>query len=180
MAKKLKVGAGRAKASEAKAREHGRPGSPDITQVIRESAHEIWLAGLGAYARAQEEGVKVFDALVKVGKDMQKNAPGIARSQWPLSQAGGAWSKLEQVFEDRVARSLGRLGVPTKHEVNELSERIDALNRSVEALLAQGGKPEAGKPARRSGAKPAAKPRRRKAAPEVTASAAGEDSGGDR
>ena len=43
-----------------------------LAQTVRESAHQIWLAGLGAYSKAQEEGNKVFDALVKEGETIQK------------------------------------------------------------------------------------------------------------
>ena len=54
-----------------------------LAQTVRESAQQIWLAGLGAYAKAQEEGNKVFDALVKEGETIQKKTPRRPMKKWP-------------------------------------------------------------------------------------------------
>ena len=43
--------------------------------------------------------------------------------------AGGTWDKLEQVFEDRVARALSKLGVYTQNDVQRLAARVDELPR---------------------------------------------------
>lgn len=50
------------------------------------------------------------------------------------SKATQHWDKLEQVFEERVARALGRLGVPTNKDVQQLSERIDQLSAAIAEL----------------------------------------------
>jgi poly(hydroxyalkanoate) granule-associated protein len=116
----------------------------NITQIIMDSAHQIWLAGLGAFAVAQTEGPKVFNSLVKEGQSVQAKAAKAAGAQ--ISQvsksATGAWDKLEQVFEDRVSRSLNRLGVPTYKDIQTLSKRVDQLNTSVQQALkaSEGGK----------------------------------------
>jgi len=127
-----------------------------ITQVVMDSAHQIWLAGLGAFARAQAEGTKVFDSLVKEGEAVQARAGKAASAQMTrLSKnAAGAWDKLEQVFEERVSKSLNRLGVPTYADIQSLSKRVNELNASVQELLkASKAKEEAPrKPAARSGA----------------------------
>jgi len=85
--------------------------------------------------------------------------------------AGGTWDKLEQVFEERVARALSKLGVHTQSDVERLAERVDALAEAVNALLKSEGRAPmaAGKPTRR-GAKRAAKKR---AVPAPEAPAAG-------
>lgn len=134
MAKKLKLNVG-AKSKSAKS----GAGGGDLGKVVKDSAQEIWLAGLGAYSRAQEEGAKVFETLVKAGQDLQQRTQGVAGStvEAMAGRAAGTWGKLEQVFEDRVARSLGRLGVPSKSELRELSDKITELNASVQALLEQ-------------------------------------------
>ena len=149
MAKKLKLNVG----AKSKSAESGAAGS-DLGKVIKDSAQEIWLAGLGAYSRAQEEGAKVFETLVKAGQDLQQKTQGAAGStvEAMASRAAGTWGKLEQVFEDRVARSLGRLGVPSKGELRELSDKISELNASVQTLLNQ-HKPAAKKRAAGAGAK---------------------------
>jgi poly(hydroxyalkanoate) granule-associated protein len=133
MAKKLKQLAGKA----------GK-GENQFVQSVRDSAQQIWLAGLGAFSKAQEEGGKVFEALVKEGETLHQKTRSIAEAKVAevtgnvskaASQISGraqsaateTWDKLEQVFEDRVARALKRMGVPTADELEALSKRIDGL-----------------------------------------------------
>src|SRR5574341_1952950 len=114
-----------------------------LVKQIKNSGHEIWLAGLGAFAKAQEEGGKVYNALVKEGKQLEVKTREVAggRVEELASRASGTIDRLETVFEDRVARALKRLGVPTAREVEHLTKRIAELTRQVEALT--------GKPARK-------------------------------
>ena len=111
----------------------------ELAAQIRDSANNIWLAGLGAFVKAQEEGGKVFNALVKEGETVQKRAKEAASSR--ISEinvrAGTTWDKLEQVFEDRVARALHGLNVPTKKDIDKLSKRVAALTTVVEKLSAE-------------------------------------------
>lgn len=137
-----------------------------LSATIRESAQQIWLAGLGAFAKAQEEGSKVFDALVREGETIQKTTRKVAEEKVTemASKATGTWDKLEQVFENRVARSLHSLGVPTRDDVAALSKRVAELQTAVDKL-GTAAKPKA------AVAKPAAKPAvaTGKAAPRKTA-----------
>ena len=152
----------------------------NLKQTVRDSAQEIWLAGLGAFSKAQEEGTKVFEALVKEGVGLQQKTRALAEdklagmtgnvakaaNQWSKtaneisgkaqSTATETWDKLEQVFEDRVARALTRLGVPTQRDVQALAKRVEDLTASVNGL--------AGKPARAAAKKAPAKKVVRKAA----------------
>ena len=129
-----------------------------LTQTVKESAQQIWLAGLGAFAKAQEEGNKVFDALVKEGEAIQKKTRKMADEKFSVvrktadekfadvrkvadakmaavtGKAAGTWDRLEQVFEDRVARALSSLGVPTKKEIDKLSKRVAELTATVQKL----------------------------------------------
>lgn len=131
---------------------------------VMESAREIWLAGLGAFNLAQqegsrilEEGSKIFDKLVAEGSRMEartrKDVEGamhdlrgevesrmdVMRQQAESvrKQAADNWDRLEKIFEDRVARSLGRLGIPSREDVNRLAERVQALSRQVTELNAR-------------------------------------------
>ncbi|MDP1611453.1 MAG: phasin family protein [Sulfuritalea sp.] len=124
-----------------------------LSATIRESAQQIWLAGLGAFAKAQEEGNKVFDALVREGETIQKTTRKVAEDKVTemASKATGTWDKLEQVFENRVARSLRSLGVPSKDEVAALTKRVAELQAAVDKL-GKAAKPKA------AVAKPIAKP----------------------
>jgi poly(hydroxyalkanoate) granule-associated protein len=120
----------------------------ELSQAILNSSHQIWLAGLGAFARAQQEGMRVFETLVKQGESLEKTtrqaaaetaaaARGAAKAKAKEMQemAGGTWDKLEQVFEERVARALSKLGVYTQNDVQRLADRVDELAARVDQLL---------------------------------------------
>lgn len=138
----------------------GAKGDSQLAAAIKDSAQQIWLAGLGAYAKAQEEGQKVFNALVKEGNSIQKRTMRITEDKVNevtntvgklagglQKQANGTWDKLETVFEERVERALTRLGVPTNKEIGELTRRVEQLTASVQKL--SGGRPVAKKAAPR-------------------------------
>jgi poly(hydroxyalkanoate) granule-associated protein len=137
-----------------------------LADAVRTSAQQIWQAGLGAFAKAQEEGGKVFAKLVKEGTALQKRTQQFAEDKVGdvtktvsqvadnvSKQASGSWDKLEQVFEDRVSRSLTSLGVPTRQDIQSLTKRVEELNKAVAAL--SGKTPAATKKA--AAAKPAKK-----------------------
>lgn len=118
-----------------------------VAKAIRDSAQQIWLAGLGAYAKAQDEGGKVFDTLIKEGASLQRKTRGLAEerlgevsskvsglAEEVTAKAGQQWDKLESIFEARVAKSLKRLDVPSAKDVADLAERIDALSLAVAKL----------------------------------------------
>ena len=104
--------------------------------TVKESAHQIWLAGLGAFAKAQDEGNKVFDALVKEGESIQARTRKVADEKIAevAGKAAGTWDRLETVFEERVARALGTLGVPTKKDIDRLSKRVAEMTAAVAEL----------------------------------------------
>ena len=120
------------------------------SQSVRESAHLIWLAGLGAFARAQNEGSKFFETLVQEGQAvdarMKKTADetiepmktGVEIMKGKVEEmrerATGAWNKLEEVFQSRVARALHRLGVPTREDIQQLFQKVDLLSKNIQEL----------------------------------------------
>ncbi len=121
-------------------------GSP-LSGAIKDSAQQIWLAGLGAFSKAQEEGGKAFESLVKEGMSIQRKTQAVAEERISeatsrvtsmatdiSSKAAGQWDKLENIFEERVAKALNKLGVPSARDVEALIERIDALNQHVQRL----------------------------------------------
>jgi poly(hydroxyalkanoate) granule-associated protein len=128
--------------------------SKDAEQGVLDSSHKIWLAGLGAFSRAQREGAKVFESLVKQGEELQSRTrraatetaaaargAAAAKAKEMQEMAGGTWDKLEQVFEDRVAKALSKLGVYTQNDVQRLAARVDDLAAAVNKLIeASGGK----------------------------------------
>jgi poly(hydroxyalkanoate) granule-associated protein len=133
---------------------------------VKESAQQIWLAGMGAFAKAQAEGKQVFDALVKEGANLQKKTQSVAEERLGevtnkmtsmaddvTAKAGKHWDKLESIFEERTARAMKRLGVPSAKDVEALKERIEALS----AQVAGGVRSNARKAAAKRGAKTPAK-----------------------
>ena len=164
-----------------------------LSSTVKDSAQQIWLAGLGAFSKAQEEGGKVFEALVKEGLTIQRKTQAVAEEKITEatsrvttmasdigSKAQGQWDKLENIFEDRVAKALAKLGVPSARDLDALSARVDALAKRSKAAPAKAAtKPAAKAPAKKAAAKkaapakaaakPAAKAPAKKAAAQKTA-----------
>jgi poly(hydroxyalkanoate) granule-associated protein len=135
---------------------------------VKDSAQQIWLAGMGAFSKAQEEGGKVFEALVKEGMSLQRKTQAVAEEKIGAvtskmsgmagdvqAKAGQHWDKLESIFEERTAKALNKLGVPSAKDVESLIKRIDELSAQV-AKLSKGGA-AAKKAVANGAAKPAAK-----------------------
>lgn len=135
---------------------------------IKDSAQQIWLAGLGAFAKMQEEGSKAFEALVKDGAGMQKKTQQAAEETLAQAQArmagfasefgtkaAGGWGKLENIFEDRVARALEKLGMPSADEVVALQARVEALEAQLKAAKAAPAARKAPAPRKSSSRTPA-------------------------
>jgi poly(hydroxyalkanoate) granule-associated protein len=153
----------------ASTRSRKRAGSApqEARDALRDSAQKIWLAGLGAFERAKSEGPRMFEALVEQGKGLRSRASEAAdqalktvREQ--AGEAQGKWDKLEQVFEDRVSRSLSRLGVLTSREVGDLSRQVEELNKQVREMMRKSGAAAASGPRKAKAAKGAAKKPRAK------------------
>jgi poly(hydroxyalkanoate) granule-associated protein len=117
-----------------------------VNTMVR-TARQIWLAGLGAFIAAEEEGSKLFEVLVKQGEEVEGHTRKIAESKVDAmkdkvetameemrDKTTDTWEGLEQVFEDRVARVLNRLGVPTQEDVEELGKHIESLTKNIKDL----------------------------------------------
>lgn len=139
-----------------------------LSGTVKESAQQIWLAGLGAFAKAQEEGGKVFEALVREGTSIQRKTQAAAEERISeatnrmatmatdiSSKASGQWDKLENIFEERVSKALNKLGVPSAKDIDVLIARIEELNRNVAKLSAKAQ--ASTRATKNSAAKPAAK-----------------------
>ena len=146
-----------------------------FAQSVKDSAQQIWSAGLGAFSKAQGEGSKVFEALVKEGMNAQKRTQAVAEEKFVAmagkvsdlagdvsSKAGKQWDKMEAIVEDRIAHALKRLGVPSTKDLEALNRRIDALSKGAKPAPKQAAAPKpaakAVKPLAKAAAKPVAKP----------------------
>jgi len=122
-----------------------------LAEAIRDSASRIWLAGIGAFAAAQNQGSGVFESLVEEGGRVQKQIRNAAEDTYSgvVTKASQAWDQLSpgqlgRLFEDSVARALHALSIPTREEVEKLSHRVADLTKVTKTLLeeaeASGGK----------------------------------------
>lgn len=121
-----------------------------MSEQMKNSAQQIWQAGLGAFAKAQEEGSKVFETLVKDGSKFQestlqaqaKMAQAAAKASAIASDMGqrasGQFDRLEGIFEERVAKALHSMGLPNAQDMADLQARVDALEAEVKALKSGG------------------------------------------
>lgn len=118
-----------------------------LAQSVRESAQQIWLAGMGAFAKAQEGRLKIFEALIKEGTHLQRKTQSAAEEKIGevtdrmsamagdvTAKAGQHWDKLESIFEQRTAKAMNKLGVPTAKDVDALIKRVDDLAAAVARL----------------------------------------------
>lgn len=104
-----------------------------------ESARQVWLAGVGAWTRAQAEGSRVFDGLVRDGLEAERDGARTgARMADPgrttedvRNLASGAWDRMGQFVEDSVQRAMQRLGVPRREDMDALGRRIDVLSEEL-------------------------------------------------
>lgn len=147
-----------------------------FSETVKDSAQQIWLAGLGAFSKAQQEGGKVFDTLVKEGSAMQRKTQAVAEekmaeasSRWTSvtsdiqAKAGSQWDKLEGIFEARVAKALTNLRVASADEVEALKARVDVLSQKLHRAT---GRTTAAKTGADSGtAAKAARPATRRSVP---------------
>lgn len=117
---------------------------------VRGYARKIWLAGLGAYARVGQEGADYLKELVKAGEAVEKR--GKKRIDHELDAANNQidsvkgeissvkgkvevqLDKIEKAFDTRVASALNRIGIPSKHDVEALSVKLDELTELLESV----------------------------------------------
>lgn len=132
-----------------------------LSKRLGESAQQVWLAGVGAFGRAQAEGSKLFESLVKEGLSLEQVTRKVAGGKVDAvrdaveskvgqarERASDTWDRLEKVFEDRVQRALRRLEVPSREDLTALLDRVDALNAELRKLGGGNTRPAAKKPAK--------------------------------
>ena len=159
-------------------------------QDVTGSAKQIWQAGLGALTRAQAEGTKAVESLMKESMSIQRKTTAAAEGKISeatnkmstlatdiTSKANGQWDKLENIFEERVAKALNKLGVPSAKDVNALIARIDDLNKAVQKMAVKAPAPKAAatkaapKAAPKANAAVQAEPKAKAAGPKAAAKA---------
>ncbi|HTN32882.1 MAG TPA: phasin family protein [Marinobacter sp.] len=122
-----------------------------LAAKIKDSARQIWLAGLGAYTKAEEDTGRFFDRLVQEGEQLESKTRGVVEKQIKSvedrvggvrERATGTWDKLEHLFDERVSGALRRLGIRRKEEIDALESRIEALEQELARLKSGIGRDE--------------------------------------
>ena len=115
----------------------------DFQSELKDNAHKIWLAGLGALHAAEEEGSKLFKNLVARGEtfenrtrerydEMKEKVDHAAEEA--KDRAESTWDRIESKLDEAVTEALGRLGVPSRDEIATLTQRVEELTAVVEKL----------------------------------------------
>lgn len=154
-------------------------GKKDTTPFgsFKESAGEIWLAGLGAFASAGEEGARFFQGLVEKGREFEVEHEGgrlarvTERAGELKEDARNVLSRVTTPLEDGVSATLERLGIPSRAEIVKLTQRVEELTRQVAKAKAASEPAPRARAASPAKARPKPKPAPRKpekAAPAVT------------
>ncbi|MBK6756452.1 MAG: phasin family protein [Moraxellaceae bacterium] len=123
-----------------------KPRKLSSASELRKYTQDIWLAGLGAFSRAEEEGGKLFDNLVKVGEELESKTRDIADNTVEtvveardkvLEKASDTRDKVERAFDDKLSSALGRLGIPSQRELDMVNQRLDTLTQVLQQLTDQ-------------------------------------------
>jgi poly(hydroxyalkanoate) granule-associated protein len=118
-----------------------KPRKLSSASELRKYTQDIWLAGLGAFSRAEEEGGKLFDNLVKVGEELESKTRDIADNTVEtvveardkvLEKASDTRDKVERAFDDKLSAALGRLGIPSQRELDTVNQRLDTLTQVLQ------------------------------------------------
>ncbi|MBD3656090.1 MULTISPECIES: phasin family protein [Marinobacter] len=121
---------------------------PQLAGKIKDSARQIWLAGLGAYTKAEEDAGKFFERLVNEGEQLESKTRGVVEKQLKSvehrvedvrEKATGTWDRLEHMFDQRVSGALRRLGIHRREEIDALERRIEALEAELHRLRSDAG-----------------------------------------
>lgn len=124
---------------------------PQLAAKIKGSARQIWLAGLGAYTKAEEDTGRFFDRLVQEGEQLENRTRGVVekriksvedRVEGVRERATGTWDRLEHLFDERVSGALRRLGIHRREEIESLERRIEALESELARLRNRAGDDE--------------------------------------
>ena len=116
-----------------------------MAEKVKDSANQIWLAGLGAYSKAEQGGGKLFETLVQDGEKLEAKTRALVDKPLNVAKetvetvrarASGSWEKVEKAFDLRVSKALHRLNIPTRSDVDQLQDRVAELTARIERVTA--------------------------------------------
>lgn len=103
------------------------------------AGRNLWLASLGAVAKAEEEGRELFDRLVERGRPLEE------RQRQALDKVGDRTTETVRDFRKLVQDTmeyetkgvLKRFGMMTKDDVKILAARLETLSHKIDELAAR-------------------------------------------
>ena len=107
------------------------------------------MAGLGAFSRAEEEGNKLFDSLVKVGEELESKTQDVADqtvhrvTEKAKESVVDTKDKVEKMIDHSVHHSLNRIGLVTTKDVQHLEQMLVQLTAKVDLLIQENQKLQA-------------------------------------
>ena len=109
---------------------------------LMDSAHKIWLAGLGALSLAEEEGGKMFKTLVQRGESFEiKGKEHVEKARGAVTGvrtvAESYWETFERTVDEKITSVIHRIGVPTKDEIETLTRKVEDLTKAIEKMRAK-------------------------------------------
>ena len=113
------------------------------TLDFRKYTKQIWLAGLGAFSRAEEEGNKMFDSLVKVGEELESKTVEFTDqtvnkvAEKTKGSVTDKKDKVEKLLDHGVSTSLNRIGLVSTKDVQHLENMILDIHQKLDVLIAE-------------------------------------------
>ncbi|MPW40723.1 poly(hydroxyalcanoate) granule associated protein [Acinetobacter sp. Ac_877] len=108
---------------------------------FRKYTKQIWLAGLGAFSRAEEEGNKLFDSLVQVGEELESKTTEMADlaveqvSVKVKDSVSETKNQLEKRLDQSISHSLNKIGLVSIKDLHHLEKIVLELSGKVDSLL---------------------------------------------
>lgn len=116
----------------------------NAAKAITDSAHKIWLAGLGAFAKAQAEGTRAFEQLMREGAALEQQTRKYTKDRLDemrdrfettterLRKTGqSSMERMQSLIDERIARTVERMAVPTRNELDRLANQMAELTRRM-------------------------------------------------
>lgn len=122
-----------------------------VSNDVRDGAYKAWLAGLGTVALVEDQSKnlvgdskKLFTDLVERGRKFEdrskkevdkatKEAKKEARNV--KGRVGKGVDEIAEQVDKRVATTLHRMGIPTRNEIQNLTDRVEELTARLEGQM---------------------------------------------
>ncbi len=108
-----------------------------LVPQAKDSARNVWLAGVGALSMAEEEGGKMFETLVKKGaayetKNRKRLETMVTNVKDMRGDVSAVFGKVVSPVNSAMEKAMHQLGVPTRKEIATLTKRVEELTKAVD------------------------------------------------